>query len=121
MTITDNLTQFGLSEKTTFCVPVYPFDAGILEINSPDSITCSGSKNPAITIKNFGSAPLTSLKINYTIDTSASGIYNWTGFLKFRQAEKINLPAVNFPDGQRTFSVTSSLPNGNSDGARSSR
>jgi hypothetical protein len=47
-------------------------DAGILAINSPSAVICSGSITPQVQVKNFGTSTLTSVKVLSAIDPTGT-------------------------------------------------
>lgn len=96
--------------------PVLPFlDAGIYNILSPEGIGCADSINPVITLKNFGSNTLTSVMINYQIDTNSVNTYSWTGNIITNDTVNINLPAIPITFGEHIFKAYTTNPNGGID------
>ena len=104
--------------------PNFTNDASIIDIINPGKKTKHLRENPAcvnpvITIKNTGSADLTSLKIEYKVSGGATESFNWTGNLSFLKTEKLELPISGngFWAGDDTdrVIVTVSLPNGVAD------
>lgn len=91
-------------------------DAGISEINTPSGTICSPSFIPTVTIKNFGASPLTSVVVNYQIDGGMTMTQNWTGNLNTTQSTLVTLPQQTTSIGAHTFTVWTTLPNGNADG-----
>jgi hypothetical protein len=91
-------------------------DAGISEINSPSGTICSATFLPEVTVKNYGASPLTSVVINYQIDGGMTMTQNWTGNLSTTQTDLVQLPQQTVSGGAHTFTVWTSLPNGNVDG-----
>ena len=72
--------------------------------------------NPLITIRNYGSSPLTALEIEYKVIGGTSHTYSWTGSLAFLETEEIELPNLsNWGGSENTFEVTLSNPNGVAD------
>ncbi len=61
---------------------VSPLDAGIWNINTPAYITdANTSVSLQVTIRNFGSQPLTSIPVSYTINGGTPVTQTWTGNL----------------------------------------
>jgi len=89
-------------------------DAGIVEINSPGSIVCGNSFAPQVTLRNFGTNTLNSVAINYEWNGTPA-VFNWTGTLPQSQTVVITLPTQVAPNGNYTFSASSSNPNGSAD------
>jgi PKD repeat protein len=90
------------------------FDASISGIVSPNNTLCSGTFQPVVTLSNLGSATLTSVNINYNFG-GANQIFNWTGSLISGNSVNVTLPQLTLPDGNYTFTASTSLPNGNTD------
>jgi hypothetical protein len=91
-------------------------DAGISEINNPSGTICSATFTPEVTIKNYGASVLTSAVISYQIDGGMTMTQNWTGSLTTTQTALVQLPQQTVAGGAHTFTVSTSLPNGNADG-----
>ncbi len=88
-------------------------DAGVIAINSPQSRICAGSATPEAVIKNFGKNILTSVKINYQLDsTGPVTTVNWTGNLVRNQTATVTLPVANFgAPGNYSINIYTSDPN----------
>ena len=72
--------------------------------------------NPLITIKNYGSSPLTTLDIEYKVVGGSIQNYSWTGNLAFLETENVELPNLSsWAGSENTFEVIVSNPNGQSD------
>jgi hypothetical protein len=96
-------------------------DASIEEILNPTLMQEYLRSNPAcsrpqIIIRNNGTNPLTSLKINYGLAGLSALSYSWTGNLSTYEVDTVTLPGVVNPsiNGQ-AFKVYSFDPNGNPD------
>ena len=71
---------------------------------------------PLITIRNYGSSPLTTLDIEYKVVGGNSHTYNWVGNLAFLETEDVELPNLTSWQGsENTFEVILSSPNGQVD------
>lgn len=57
---------------------------------------CLESYGPTVNIQNTGSADLTSVDIEYSINGGAAQTYTWTGTLSSFQNEDVELPATSF-------------------------
>ena len=68
----------------------------------------------AITFKNYGNAPLTSVDIDYSINGGASTIYPWTGNLASSGTETVTIPntVITSPLVLNTATFILSNPNG---------
>ncbi|HEX6334808.1 MAG TPA: choice-of-anchor J domain-containing protein, partial [Flavisolibacter sp.] len=95
-----------------------PNDASIDAIITPasGSATCSTSVAPVVRLKNIGSNTLTSATITVSINGAPQAPYLWTGSLAQNATTDITLPSITLPTGTNNITVTSSLPNGATDG-----
>jgi lysyl endopeptidase len=95
----------------------YQYDAGIESINNVPAQLCNqNTVTPSITIKNNGTATLTSLNIAYTVSGGGpSGNANWSGSLATGASTNHTLPTLTLPNGSVTLTVTASQPNGQTD------
>ncbi len=112
------LVTYGSANFTT--------DATISEIITPSNkveyskseIVCG---YPTIRIQNTGSSTLTSLTIEYWVNTTATKqTYNWTGNLGFMETQEVSLPVsaalwADISGSENTFYAEVSNPNGGTD------
>ena len=89
-------------------------DVAILNISGIKAFICGDSISPVISIRNNGSANLTTLAINYELDGAVNTI-NWTGNLPSYGIDIINLPTSYIPNGAHTFTVSLTNPNATTD------
>ena len=95
--------------------------AEIIDIIKPSLKDEYSRKNPIcgkplITIRNYGSSPLTSLDIAYKVVGGSIHNYSWTGNLAFLATEEIELPKLStWAGSENTFEVIISNPNGQAD------
>ncbi len=108
-------TQRASLLNSLACVPVTSVDASTNSINSPAGSLCATTFEPEITIGNFGSQTITSLEINYYVDSENSNTYNWTGSLGTAETQTITLPAITSTVGSHTLHVFTENPNGSTD------
>ncbi len=97
------------------CGTLQTVDAGIHNIKSPTPALCD-SFVPVVTLRNYGSANLTSAIISYTID---GNVYqkNWTGNLTSGSSANVSLPVVTgLTPGNHTIVANTDNPNNSSDG-----
>jgi subtilisin family serine protease len=109
---------YGLVDAYTAILSVTPQvtnDAGISSISSPNGTICATSASPQVSLNNYGSNALNSVVINYRVDAGTVLTYNWNGTLASGSSTLVTLPSVSFAGGSHTFTVWTSLPNGNSD------
>jgi subtilisin family serine protease len=114
MTATD--ADFGNSATHNFCVNGVSAqnDAGIQNIVSPSGTVCDNTIQPQVTLRNYGSDPLTSVDINYQT-TGAPQVFAWTGNLTQGQTEVVSLPAIAVSSGNINLDVFTTNPNGTTD------
>ncbi|PLX09258.1 MAG: hypothetical protein C0596_01515 [Marinilabiliales bacterium] len=92
-------------------------DSGIVSVDSPVIPFSSGSHDIYITLKNYGSDPLTSVSIEWEVNSVAQTTYNWTGNLANNATESVNIGAYNFSSGVvYEIIVNTDSPNSNTDG-----
>jgi len=90
-------------------------DAYCMSSNANDAV-CGTTTDIEVTFRNYGSAPLTSLDINYSINGGTASTYPWTGTLASAATETITIPSVSFTaQANNTVSITTSNPNGLTD------
>ena len=95
--------------------------AEIINIIKPSLKDENSRKNPIcgkplITIRNYGSMPLTSLDIEYQVVGGTTNTYNWIGNLAFLETEEVELPNLNsWAGSDNIFEVTLKNPNGQAD------
>ena len=103
-------------------------DAALNAILSPAADACGGGSttafcspvvNPKVSIKNYGSANLTSLQLKAQIDNGTVTTYNWTGNLAPLGTATINLAAISTVAGSHNLKIYAASPNGATDGRNS--
>ena len=102
------------------CTPVTSFslDAGIASIIKPANAvaTCVNSVTPSVVLTNAGSSTLTSAKVLYKMDATATQTLNWTGSLVTNASATLALNAyTGLTSAAHTFSVWVTAPNGGVD------
>jgi len=96
-------------------IVVGPNDAGISAIPTT-AITCPGSQNVTVTLKNFGTAALTSTTINWSVNGVAQTPFAWTGALASGATVDVVVGTYNFLGVvSYTIIATTALPNGTAD------
>ena len=98
-------------------------DAGISLVTSPNGFTCGTTFTPVVTVRNFGSSPLTSCTVNYKVDSNPAQTYNWNGNLSTNCSvyttgctATVTLPSITVSLGNHTFTAYTSSPNSATDG-----
>lgn len=95
------------------CVPPSSaaIDGGISAVASPAGTLCASAFTPSVTIKNFGTGPLTSAVINYAIDNGAVQTQAWSGNLASLATATVALTSQTVTGGSHTFTCFTTLPN----------
>lgn len=112
----DNLGASTTSTVVNISVSVAN-DAGISAIATPNGSVSTATVTPSVTLKNFGSATLTSASILYKVDAGTETTYNWTGSLASAGTVSVTLPSVTgYTSGSHTFTARTTNPNATTDG-----
>lgn len=91
-------------------------DAAVTSILNIPELLCNDSiVAPLITLKNNGTDTLTSVMLTYGVQFGTPSTVEWTGELRPDQTANYQLPAIIVPSGDQVLTVTSSLPNGETD------
>ncbi|MCK6641244.1 MAG: T9SS type A sorting domain-containing protein [Bacteroidia bacterium] len=110
-----NSSPYNALQSSSACNNAAGNDAGISAVLNPNGTACSTTFNPVVTIKNFGTNPLTSATINYRIDAGPIQVYNWTGNLATNATQNVTLNSMTSATGTHTFSAYTLNPNGGTD------
>lgn len=95
--------------------PGNALDAGVGGAQGVNSIYCTGTVTPQVTVTNSGSDTLTTATITYGFDGASNLTYNWTGNLGQYQTSVVVLPSATLGGGSHTFQATVTNPNGGTD------
>jgi hypothetical protein len=93
-------------------------DAGVVSVSitplsNPTNIKfCRDSINPVVTIRNYGTNNLTSVKINYQLNAGIMNTITWSGNLAPGAIEQVILNPILISSGNNTLSVSTANPNG---------
>ncbi|MBV7529486.1 M43 family zinc metalloprotease [Chitinophaga sp. sic0106] len=100
------------------CSPpvVYPNNASLVQLLSPMGKLCNTGIAPVVTLRNKGTAPLTSVNINYQLNGGSLHTYSWTGNLAPLTTTTVTLPSANINIGNYNIKAYTQLPNGQPDG-----
>jgi photosystem II stability/assembly factor-like uncharacterized protein len=95
----------------------FNLDAGVQNIVSPSTSDafCDNSFIPAVVIKNYGQTTITTVTINYQIDSDPLQVYTWNGSLVPNATTNVILPAYVSTNGAHTFTIFTSNPNSSTD------
>lgn len=105
---------FGAYEY--FNVPT-PVDASINVFTDLPALTCLGTKPVKALLRNYGTSPLTSATINWTINGVAQTPFSWTGSLNFYDTTSVTIGNLNYASlGTYVVRSWTSNPNGTTDG-----
>jgi len=97
------------------CIPPSTNDAAVVDITNPKQDVCVGILTPTITIKNFGTANLTSATINYKLDGGSLQTQAYSGNLATLATATFNLAAQTIALGNHNLKVYTTLPNAATD------
>ncbi len=105
--------------KVSYALVTSPDDAGIRSIDSPLNF-CAGSLGVQVTLGNYGTNPLTSANINWSLNGVPQTPLAWTGFLdtvsQATRFTQVTLATMNFAPGvPYTIKAWTSSPNGVAD------
>lgn len=115
MTAANGDFEYGTSHNFCLTSPI-PDDAGVVSINNPDGISCTGTINPEVELQNYGNQVLSSCTINYQLQGGSLQTYNWTGSLAANQSTIVTLPTITSAAGNQSIIAYSSMPNSSVDG-----
>jgi hypothetical protein len=92
-------------------------DAGVIAVNLPAPPLSPGLHPVTANIRNFGTNPITSVNVNWTVNNVAQTPIPWTGLLDTTGGTGSNTALValgnyNFPQGNATIKAWTSSPNG---------
>lgn len=90
-------------------------DAAISAIVTPNGTICGTTFVPVVTLKNWGSATLTTCTIRYRVDANTLQTYSWSGSLGTGLTTSVTLPSVTTTSGAHTFTSFTQNPNGLTD------
>ena len=83
----------GAESLPTFANLNHANNASINEVIQIEN-TCASSINPQVNIKNLGTDEITSLAIDYTLNSGTTETYNWTGSIMSLRQKTIDLPEM---------------------------
>lgn len=110
-------TAAGLYYFVGLCgEPEFTNNASINNIANPGIGNCQQELEPVITVENRGFEVLQKLEIQYSIDGSILGSYNWEGNISMYTTEEITLPVINLEsEGEHSLEITILNPNDSTD------
>ena len=120
--ITEHLDPLGLGIEvldgypSEGCVTSFALDMGIGIAEAPDGVLCGGGDVVIeLTLNNFGTDPLTSATIGYSVNGGPEQTVNWNGNLAQYDNTTLALPPIQAEDGTTEVEVTVLSVNGAQD------
>lgn len=111
-----------LDDINIFGTTAFANDAGVTAINSPAASLCGNSFTPQVVVRNFGTSPLTSVKVWSAVDPAGNGPAGYvsktfTGLnVAFGATTTLTLdPVTGVANGNHSFRAYTELPNGVTD------
>lgn len=92
-----------------------PVDAGVVSIDGPVSPTNLQSQIATVSIKNYGTSPLTSATVNWTVNGQLQIPFNWSGSLAPNQITPVDIGTFIPNFGYNQIVAWTSNPNGIAD------
>ena len=115
--VTSKEVYQAANSTTNPIVPFYANDAAVLRLENTTSNNCSGTMSPKMVLINNSSAPLTSAKIDFSVNGEVLQTINWTGNLNFREKAMVEAGLLNFGVvANNTLNVTITEANNTNDG-----
>jgi len=105
----------GIWESDLNSPSVFSLDAGVTAILQPASLLCSNTFTPEVRIKNYGQVNITTLTINYQLDSGNILTYTWNGSLAPGSTTDVLLPAMTSTAGSHSLLAFTTDPNGTAD------
>ena len=105
----------GIWESDLNASSMFTLDAGVTSILQPGSSICSNSFVPEVRIRNYGQDTITTLTVNYQLDTGTVFTFNWVGTLAPGTNADVTLPALTSTSGTHSLTVFTTDPNGSAD------
>lgn len=104
--------------NTSNCGVSTAYDANISAIATPSGSLCQTTFTPVVTLTNSGGTTLTSVQIQYFIDSNSPSTFNWTGSLASNASASVTLGSLTTTTGAHTFTartVSGTLNGSNTD------
>jgi hypothetical protein len=112
------LNQYRLSVATSNAAvsPLKDVDAQVLSIDNPVNRVCDTKFSPAITLRNYGALPLTSVVINASVDDGPVVQTQWKGSLASLASVAVTLNGITTSTtGNHILKIQLTSPNGGTD------
>src|SRR5688572_749008 len=107
---------FAFDNFTVYDTPAN--DAGLTSITSPVSPVTPGSPLPvSVTVKNYGTSPLTAVTFGFSVNGVVQPTFGWTGNVAPNAVSTpVQIGTFAYPVGVHKIKAWSRLPNGSPDG-----
>ena len=86
-------------------IPVSPVDVGIASVEGLASSGCASTIQPLVTLQNFGSDPITTADIHFSLDGGPVNVMGWTGNLASGASVELTLPGLAAPEGDHELTL----------------
>jgi len=91
--------------NTNNCGATTDYDAAISAISAPSGSLCQTTFSPVVTLNNYASTTLTSVQIQYYVDSQTPSTYNWSGSLGSNSSTAVTLNSMTTTAGAHTFTA----------------
>jgi hypothetical protein len=105
----------GIWESDLNASSMFSLDAGVTSVLEPASSICSNTFTPEVRIKNYGQNTITTVTINYQLDSGAVNTYSWSGSLAQGATADVVLTPLTSTGGTHYLTVFTTDPNGSAD------
>lgn len=82
------------------------YDAGISAISMPSGNLCDATFTPVVTLYNYGTTTLSSVNIQYYVDSQTPTTFPWSGTLSSGSSTTVTLNSVTTSAGNHSFTAT---------------
>jgi hypothetical protein len=94
------------------CPPVDTVDIELNAVLSPVNGSCVAAVNPSVVVTNIGTVSVSTITVNYYVDSASDSTYVWTGTLAPGASTTINMPPLPVIPGIHSFYANVNLPAG---------
>ena len=97
-------------------IVINSFDIGTIDMPTPAKPFAAGNQNITVTLKNYGSATITSANVNWSVNGTVQTPFAFTGSIPFNTTANAVIANYNFvTDSAYNMKFWTSAPNGNTD------
>jgi hypothetical protein len=97
------------------CSPPIVYNLSLQDVIAPDSVICDSLFKPTLQVKNLSNVPVTSFKVNGSLNSVAISTFNWAGTLAVDSIITFPIQQLKASKGNNLLDVTISAPNNKSD------